>query len=77
MSTLQLRQRFLVRDLAAIVKQLSRKQKDRLYDMIWDDLHEMTEEEKRIIDKKFKEDQENPKPLIPWEEVKKKWEDRR
>ena len=39
MKTVKLSKDLSVRQIAAIAKRLSRKQKDLLYDLIWDDLH--------------------------------------
>jgi hypothetical protein len=64
MSTLQLTQRLGVRELAAMIKRLSRKQRDKLRDLVWDDLYDIPPEHiipddelKKIMDPRISVDE--------------------
>ena len=65
MNTFQLSKDLSVKQIAAIVKRLSRKQKDKLWELIWIDMHDIPTEHIKVFDKG-----------APWTEFEQKIESR-
>lgn len=70
MNTLQLGKGLSVTQLAAIVKRLSRNDKDKFMHLIWNHVFEVTKEEEAGYDEWSKKYEADPSRMIPVEESK-------
>jgi Mn-dependent DtxR family transcriptional regulator len=70
MTAHQLSKDLSVRQIAAIVKLLSRKKKNKLLELIWSDMYDLTEEEKRIVDERIRLTEGKPGQIVPFADVK-------
>jgi len=73
MNTLQLSKDLSVRQIAAIVKRLSREDKDKLKDLIWEHMFEYPDEYDPIEAERLYKLKLESGQLIPLEEAMKRW----